>query len=239
MKNTCILTMGTMIAPWIVYVVQLVVAGIVGAHAMVTDSMVGASASMLLSPLGTPIQAIAPALLAGRLGAAGLNLVTTVASACLLVAIGAGVRVWNILMGGDGTRPLAPATATTEMKKRMVPFDVRSTIAYAGLIGALMAVHASPRMSRTGLGGSNSASRILNQVGMSLAISITVPLVNAGIAYVDHTVASRAKSKTRSTIAGAVRSVGVSACNAAGIVLSGLVITYALGSTSPPMRRSA
>ena len=187
-----------------VYFVKLFVAALVSAVSLVTGSIEGVVASMLISPLGDPIVAIAPAIVATNFAAAAEQIVTAIASIAMIAVVGGLVRVW------DGSRRV-----TVEMKKRMSTFDVRNAIMYAAVIGCVMSMNT--------LGGSSSLT--LDVVGLAIAISILPPIVTAGILWVDQ---HRSSTPSRRRSQGMVNSFAFGICNIAGVIVGAFAVSIAM-----------
>ena len=218
-----------MYAPLAVYMTKLVAAGIIASFALVRDSVEGSLAAMLVSPIGLPIAAIVPAVLQGNVFALAATVSSLVASAAALAAVGYTVRTLESV-GRRNNRVARDQfddldSRSMELRKRTSTFDARTTVAYACLIGALGAINESPVPGPI----SFTASKLtLESVGMALAISITVPLVAAGVSFAD-SVNSRDERRATDAFTGALTSTGLSACNAFGLVIGTLGIACVLG----------
>jgi uncharacterized membrane protein len=141
------------------YLVKLVAASAIAAHALVVDSVEGVVASMLVSPVIKPILVAVAAMAAGDSAAVVTGATTTALSALVCVVTGAIVRAF---VGGE---------VTTEIRKRTAPFDRWFAFLYACAIGALMVFV--------------GACDAVMSVGLAIAVSILPPLVAAGISLTD------------------------------------------------------
>lgn len=188
------------------------------------DSLEGAIAAALLSPIGTSIGAIAPALVNGSVSSALTSAGMTCASAVILAIIGACVRAWDratIERSGDG----APATAVHKIRAKAVstqlayhlsaPLSIWRAIAYACVVGTVAALSESTTTVP-------DAAMTLTAVGLAIATAITVPFVAVGIALHDALV--RSKHARRESVRGAYLSGSRAACAVAGTVMSGAVV---------------
>ena len=210
------------------YFTELAAAGVVGGLALVGDSLEGAIASALLSPLGAPVGAIAPALVGGAFFDAASSAALTFASAAFLALIGACVRVWDRAYGGQSTPTRGTASVSTQLAYHLsAPLNVRKAIAYACVVGAVAALGAStgPRA------GSGLAAR---SVGLGIATSMTVPFVAAGISLwdafaVQHDRLRRGGSSADAAKRGAYLSASRAACAISGTILSGAIIASLFG----------
>jgi len=192
-------------ATWL-YLARLVIASVVSASSLLRDSSEGVLASMLLSPVGEVVLPLAPAIVAGDLVESARLCALLCASLVSMVASGALVRVWQ------GRR-----NVTEQMKARMAPFDMRATWTYAAVIGCMMT---SLRIGR------NGAKTIgLADVGLAIAISITPPIVNAGVLWIDNVRRRDAASATKRT-EGMLNSGSLALINILGIVASGLALSF-------------
>ena len=208
--------MGVIERRTIVYLAKLVLAGLVGAFSLIGNSVEGCIATMLISPLGLLISPIAPALISGKFVRALSACVGLAVSSGVLVGVGAVVRAYDTSK--------TPKPATNEMSKRTAPLNLTNTIIYAMMIGVISTLNDMPTKIPM---SSSSNTRILQNVGLSIAISITVPLINAGIVLVDRMRARPASLRAERTAA-AVRSALLAACNIAGVVVSGVAVSIAI-----------
>lgn len=191
-----------------VYTAKLAGAGLIGAFSLVGNSVEGCIATMLFSPIGMPISAVGKSMVDGRHGACAINVVIVSASVAILLLCGAAVRMWD-------TWAVAKPS-NEEIDKRTAPFNLRNTVAYAMLIGALTALNDSPLRGPRAM---NESALTLESVALAIAISISVPLINAGIKWVDcRNATSRADSDRHRR--GMLLSLGMSACNVVGMTAS-------------------
>lgn len=193
------------------YSARLLVASLVAALSLVSNSVEGVMASMLISPIGGPLTDLSRALVGGELNAASSSLVAVVGSIVVAALVGTGVRVWE-----------GNSEVTEEMRKRMGPIRARNMIVFATVIGMLTSLSA---LHSKGAG-------TLEQVGLAIAISILPPAVNAGVLVADLLMrksgvrqVSRKHKHTRQWLqSGAVNSLMVSALNMSGVVAGGVAM---------------
>ena len=185
------------------YYAHLVLASLVAAFSLVQDSVEGVVASMLISPIGDPLLALAPAVYAGNVHVASSAAWTLAVSVPVMLGIGACVRAWD-----------SSEQVTGEMRKRTEIFKVHNVLAYAMLIGAAMAAQTP----------NDTAVRA---TGLAIAIAILPPIVNAGILLFD-AVRARARAAGKGGVearTGAMRSGGLAFVNVAGVLASAFVLT--------------
>lgn len=184
------------------YYTNLALASLVAAFSLVQDSVEGVVASMLISPVGMPLLALAPAICSGDKAGGLAAAVTLAVSVPIMMALGACVRAWH---GGR--------EASGEMRKRTATFQVRNVLAYAMLIGAAMAA-------------SSPGDTAVRATGLAIAISILPPIVNAGILAYDavHAAGARKAKAQAEAKLGAQRSGTIALLNIGGVVLSSIVL---------------
>ena len=187
------------------YAVRLAVAALVAALSLVSDSVEGVMASMLISPVGGPLTSIAPALVAGNFDMASSSLIASGASIVAAVVVGAVVRVF------DGREK-----ATVEMRKRMIPFSVRNAFVFAAVIGSLMSLSALH----------NQGAGTLEKVGLAIAISILPPAVNAGILFTDAVKRAGLGYEVHTSRPEIVTSLRMTLVNMIGVVAGGLALAF-------------
>ena len=187
------------------YYAKLALASCVAAFALVEDSTEGVVASMLISPLGPAILALASAVASMRVNEASSHAVRLSASVAVMLVVGASVRAFQV----RGHRQVAAMTG--EMRKRTQRFSTASVLAYAATIGLAMAV---PFMSDDPVAA----------VGLAIAISILPPIVNAGILAYD-AVSSRERSVANVSAHGAATSASLAGLNVLGVVVSAVFVS--------------
>jgi uncharacterized hydrophobic protein (TIGR00271 family) len=177
------------------FFMKILLASLIGAIGLITNSQEGVIGSMLISPLGSPIMALVAALFI-------FNIKHTL-EALMYLFLG------FIIMGVSGYI-IGYINKDKEPTEEMIKRYTRSTkwTLFNGIcVGAVFSIVAL-----------SSGSAVIEAVGAGIAISLLPPIVNCGITFANNTLDSKTKKIN------VINTFMITIINIVGIVIASLVI---------------
>jgi uncharacterized hydrophobic protein (TIGR00271 family) len=177
------------------FLIKLLLASLIGAIGLITNSQEGVIGSMLISPLGFPIMALVSALFI-------FNVKNTL-EALLYLVLGFVIMLGSGVVIGYFNKDKQP---TEEMKKRYTRSTIWTLIngICVGVVFSIVAL--------------SSGSAIIEAVGAGIAISLLPPIVNCGVTLSNNTLDYNKKKVNM------INTFMITLVNIVGIVIASLMI---------------
>jgi len=140
------------------YLIKMIFASIISAHALISNSQEGVIGSMLISPFGGPVVGLAASLVNGSMKKSLRSLLYISLGIAIMFGIGYGIGLFY-----ENEEP------TYEMERRYIAPDLLTFIS-AIVIGIVF-----------GLIALSTDGSISEAIGAGIAISLLPPVVNAGL----------------------------------------------------------
>ena len=177
------------------FLIKLLLASLIGAIGLITNSQEGVIGSMLISPLGSPIMALVSALFI-------FNVKNTLETLLYLV-LGFVIMLGTGFVIGYFNKDQQP---TEEMKKRYTRSTIWTLIngICVGIVFSIVAL--------------SSGSAVIEAVGAGIAISLLPPIVNCGVTLSNSTLDYNTKKQNM------INTFMITLVNIIGIIIASLVI---------------
>ena len=177
------------------FLMKIVLASLIGAIGLITNSQEGVIGSMLISPLGSPIMALVSAIFI-------FNIKNTL-EALFYLLLGFVIMGCSGYVIGYFNKDKKP---TEEMKKRYTR-STRWTLLNGLCVGAVFSIVSL-----------SSGSAVIEAVGAGIAISLLPPIVNSGVTLANNTLDNKIKQKN------IINTCMITIVNIVGIVIASLLI---------------
>ena len=177
------------------FLMKIVLASLIGAIGLITNSQEGVIGSMLISPLGSPIMALVAAIFI-------FNVKNTLETLLYLV-LGFVIMLGTGFVIGYFNKDQQP---TEEMKKRYTRSTIWTLIngICVGIVFSIVAL--------------SSGSAVIEAVGAGIAISLLPPIVNCGVTLSNKTLDYNTKKKNM------INTFMITLVNIVGIIIASFVI---------------